>query len=85
MTPKEKAENLVDSFFSSELFDYINIEFAVSKAKEYALIAVDEMIYENNLHLSFFLEEKEYNGSWKLNKKLKNYDSCKPFQWDRRV
>ena len=58
MTPKEKAENLVDSFFSSELFDYINIEFAVSKAKEYALIAVDEMIYENNLHLSFFGRER---------------------------
>ena len=45
MTPKQKAEELVDSFMSykpTKMSDYSRIEYPTAKA--FALIAVDEII-----------------------------------------
>ena len=57
MTPKEKAKELISKF---EVWTSRNINAGYSEydAKQCALIAVDEMIYENNLHLSFFGRER---------------------------
>lgn len=49
MTPKEKAEELVDKFInlnSHKMSDYSRIEYPT--AKQCALISVDELIIEKN-------------------------------------
>ena len=53
MTPKEKAEELVEKYN-----DYLQQEMQcivyVNQCKQCAIIAVDEIIYEHNLHLTQF-------------------------------
>ncbi len=46
MTPKEKAKELVDKFINSN-----NMIFLIEGAKECALIAVDELIYETQFEV----------------------------------
>ena len=49
MTPEEKAKELYDKFLAhSETF------YEKEHTKQCALTCCDEMIYENNLHLSLF-------------------------------
>ena len=50
MTPKQKAEELVDSFMSykpTKMSDYSRIEYPTAKA--FALMTVDEIIWQNNI------------------------------------
>ena len=53
LSPKQKAEELVEKYN-----DYLQQEMQcivyVNQAKQCALIAVDEIIYEHNLHLTQF-------------------------------
>ena len=57
MTPKQKAKELVEKYN-----DYLQQEMQcivyVNQAKQCALIAVDEIIYEHNLHLTQFGHER---------------------------
>ena len=51
MTPKEKAEELVDKF---ENYSFMDIDARISSfesAKQCALIAVDELIYETQFEV----------------------------------
>lgn len=61
MTPKEKAESLVDKY-TEVIYPIINIE----KSKQCALIAVDEILKShnnmygvNNKKVKFYLEVKQ--------------------------
>jgi hypothetical protein len=55
MTPKEKAEELLERFRLNVL-DYEGASINTHKAKQFAIIAVDEIL---NAHL-FDLDEKQY-------------------------
>ena len=66
MTPKEKAEELVDTFRMNVL-DYEGCSINTHKAKQCALIAVDE-IYKLRMthgqHLDFDLDKINYYSYW---------------------
>ena len=56
---KEKAEELIDKFLkvkSKKISDYSKIEWPT--AKQCALVCIDEIIFENNLHLSEYGHER---------------------------
>ena len=50
MTPKEKAKDLVDKYD----FDHNEFDFS----KEYALIAVDELMHHIRFHLAYGYEKQ---------------------------
>ena len=52
MTPKEKAEQLVDSF-RNEIITYLNAFMGIRNAKMCALICVDEILNILNFSLDF--------------------------------
>lgn len=64
MTPKTKAISLIEQFgniFIGETEDgnpYLLSSESLKEAKQSALICVDEMIFENNLHLNSFGRER---------------------------
>ena len=59
LTPKGKAEELYDSFTKhAKYWDcYNDMPLEINHTKQCALIAVDEIIYEHNLHLTQFGHE----------------------------
>ena len=60
MTPKEKAEDLIDSFIR----DGYDIVVSKSIAKRHALIAVNEMLKETAKRSGINDEIVEYNPYW---------------------
>jgi hypothetical protein len=61
MTPQEKAINLVESFM---LWKFQKCELSKKQAKQSALIAVDELIYETqfevpNIRQRYWIEVKQ--------------------------
>jgi hypothetical protein len=61
MTPKEKAEDLVNKFFQFKPRFKLDIdnEKEYYQAKEFALIAVDEIIKSNPIFVTSKLEGKD--------------------------
>jgi hypothetical protein len=73
MTPKEKAEELfwkytkVHNFSAILDFDgntHIDLEYGISKVKQCALIAVDEII-NADWYISTFEDYKKWTSYWK--------------------
>ena len=62
MEPKEKAKELVDKFVLKSVFDMNNDELIESRqlAKQYALIAVDEIRY---FMINTLKWDKKHNGN----------------------
>lgn len=58
MTPKEEAKNLVDKFM--QLVEAYSSQGQVDNAKEFALIAVDEMITLVTNYTIGFRDEQDY-------------------------
>lgn len=54
MTPKEKANQLVDNYW---LMDKINPSLSKEQAKQCALVAVDEILFVLEFNLDFKMEK----------------------------
>lgn len=54
MTPKEKANQLVDNYW---LMDKINPSLSKEQAKQCALVAVDEILFVLKFNLDFKMEK----------------------------
>lgn len=59
MTPKEKSEELIDKFIHPVRWK-MGQEDVVERAKECALIAVDEILYDMTIRLGLDKEDFEY-------------------------
>jgi hypothetical protein len=57
MTPKEKAEELFNKYY--EIMISANNILNISRAKEYALMAVDFTLEFNDFHIEYLYEVKE--------------------------
>ena len=68
MTPKEKAEELVNKFYRIIHLDKMTIDFNL--AKQCALIAVDEILFALSFHSDTELGEAYYNEVKKEIEKL---------------
>ena len=55
MTPKEKAQELVDKF-RNEILSFLNDRIKEQNAKRCALIAVDEILFVLEFNLDFRME-----------------------------
>ena len=55
MTPKEKAQELVDKF-RNEILSFLNDRIKEQNAKRCALIAVDEILFVLEFNLDFRIE-----------------------------
>ncbi len=64
MTPKEKAKELIDRFYNHTFNVEKDTEDNFSSAKQCALIAVDEVIEQNNIWIN--QTGKGTNNYWKL-------------------
>jgi hypothetical protein len=62
MTPKEKAEELFNKYYSYLKANLMNDEEAIEDAKQCALIAVDELIEST---LRFSVQENNNKDYWK--------------------
>jgi hypothetical protein len=61
MTPKEKADELFDKYYSYLKANLMDDKEAIDDAKQCALIAVDELIKQvNYLHVGYWEEVKQY-------------------------
>jgi hypothetical protein len=61
MTPKEKADELFDKYYSYLKANLMDDKEAIDDAKQCALIAVDELIKQvNYLHIEYWKEVKQY-------------------------
>jgi hypothetical protein len=61
MTPKEKADELFDKYYSYLKANLMDDKEAIDDAKQCALIAVDELIIQvNYLHIEYWKEVKQY-------------------------
>ena len=71
MTPKEKAEELYDKFYSTSSHPH-HVESRKSNAKQCALIAVDEILEATKMHqyaLNEIPSKIVYNHYWSEVKK----------------
>ena len=60
MTPKEKADELFDKYYSYLKANLMDDKEAIDDAKQCALIAVDELIKQvNYLHIEYWKEVKQ--------------------------
>jgi hypothetical protein len=61
MTPKEKADELFDKYYSYLKANLMDDKEAIDDAKQCALIAVDELIKQvNYLYIEYWKEVKQY-------------------------
>lgn len=61
MTPKEKADELFDKYYSYLKANLMDDKEAIDDAKQCALIAVNELIKQvNYLHIEYWKEVKQY-------------------------
>lgn len=78
MTPKQKAEELVDKYYNIDDLLYETLSFI--QAKQCALIAVDEILKSNPIQpLSFMLESEALDAAhqyWQeVKQEIESYDN----------